>query len=73
MSGISAIKKIHEMAKIEASYARLRTNNFEVIIPEDMVVMARLPPPGEPLRPAMPIPSAIGRFRITGSGIRLQR
>ena len=74
MSGISAIKKIHEMTKIEASYARLRTNNFEVIIPEDMVVMARLPPPsGEPPRPAMPIPSAIGRFRITGSGIRLQR
>ena len=74
MSGISAIKKIHEMAKIEASYARDRTNNFEVIIPEDMVVMPRLPPAsGEVPRPIMPAPSAIGRFRITGSGIRLRR
>jgi hypothetical protein len=73
MSGISAMKKIHEMTKIEVSYARERTNNFEVIIPEDMVVMARLPPPsGEPVRPVI-VPSAIGRFRITGSGIRLQR
>jgi FAD-linked sulfhydryl oxidase len=73
MSGISAMKKIHEMAKIEMSYASPRTNNFEVIIPEDTVVMGRLPPPsGEPVRPVM-VPSAIGRFRITGSGIRLQR
>ena len=73
MSGISAIKKIHEMSKIESSYAYTRTNNFEVIIPEDTVVMGRLPPPsGEPVRPVM-VPSAIGRFRITGSGIRLQK
>ena len=33
-SGITALKKINEMSKIEVSYFQSRENNFEIIIPE---------------------------------------
>jgi len=34
-SGITALKKINEMTKIEASYFQPRDNNFETLIPEN--------------------------------------
>jgi hypothetical protein len=38
-SGFTALKKINEMAKIETQYFERHENNFEVIIPEDSVVV----------------------------------
>lgn len=34
-SGLTSLKKINEMTKIEVSYFQTHDNNFEVIIPED--------------------------------------
>ena len=39
VSGITALKKINEMTKIESQYFQLHENNFEVDIPEDLVVL----------------------------------
>jgi len=39
MSGLAAMKKIHEMKKIENSYMGPRSDEFELIIPEDAVVI----------------------------------
>jgi hypothetical protein len=38
-SGISALKKINEMRKIEYEYLQKHENNFEVIISENTVVL----------------------------------
>jgi hypothetical protein len=38
-SGLTSLKKINEMSKIEVEYTRKRENNFEVDIPEDIVVL----------------------------------
>jgi hypothetical protein len=38
-SGFTALKKINEMAKIETQYFERHENNFEVIIPEDSVLL----------------------------------
>jgi len=39
-SGMTALKKINEMTKIEISYFQARDNNFETIIPEDSTFLA---------------------------------
>ena len=39
-SGMTALKKINEMTKIEVSYFQARDNNFETIIPEDSTFLA---------------------------------
>ena len=39
VSGITALKKINEMAKIEVQYFQPHDNNFEVDIPEDIVIL----------------------------------
>ena len=38
-SGLTSLKKINEMSKIEFEYTRKRENNFEAEIPEDVVVL----------------------------------
>lgn len=39
-SGITSLKKIIEMSKIEVSYFQSRENNFEITIPEDSTFLA---------------------------------
>lgn len=77
-SGLSAMKKIHEMKKIEDNYMGPRSNEFEVAIPEDAVVvpigieeasaiLSRFGP-----RPTMA--AAMGsRMMMTSSGFRLRK
>jgi hypothetical protein len=39
-SGITSIKRINEMSKIEMEYVQKHDNNFEVDIPENIVVVS---------------------------------
>lgn len=42
-TGMSALRKINDMLKIEGDYAAPRSNNFEVPIQDDVVVIGDLP------------------------------
>jgi hypothetical protein len=78
MSGMAAMKKIHEMKKIEEGYMAPRSNEFDVMIPEDVVVVnighqeeqsfAGL------LRPRPIAAASMGsRIIMTAQGLRLRR
>lgn len=78
-SGISALKKINEMSKIEFDYCTSRNNNFEEDIPEDTVVL-----PGNMLKNSegasivtppknITILRSGGGMVMTGSGLRFRR
>jgi hypothetical protein len=70
-SGLSAMKKIHEIKKIELSYMSPRSNEFEVMIPDENVGYIPNEASNEPLRP---MPSRIsGRMVMTSAGFRMQR
>jgi len=72
-SGLSAMKKIHEIKKIEINYMAARSNQFEEIIPEDNVMFI---PSNAVEDVRRPVPSAIrapGRMVMTPSGFRIQR
>jgi hypothetical protein len=79
VSGISAMKKINEMSKIEIEYCTPRNNNFEEDIPEDTVIL-----PGNMLKNSegvpviappknMPILRGNGGMVMTASGLRFRR
>lgn len=78
-SGLSAMKKIHEMKKIEEGYMAPRSNAFEVMIPEDVVVVTIGAPTVETLPNGLPVPRptmAAGfgsRMMMTANGLRLRR
>jgi hypothetical protein len=44
-AGMSALRKIGDMMKIEAEYAGSRSNNFEIPIADDVVVIGDMPAP----------------------------
>jgi hypothetical protein len=72
-SGMSALRKIGDMMKIEAEYASPRTNNFENQLDDDVVVIGDVPPPvpGEipDIRPQQS--QAVGRrLRFAGGVMR---
>ena len=69
-SGMTAMKKIHEIKKIEMAYMTPRSNEFEVMIPEDNVffIEANVGP-----SIPRPIPTSItapGRMVLTAAGFR---
>ena len=65
------MKKIHEIKKIELSYMSQRSNEFEVMIPDENVGYIPNEASNEPLRP---MPSRIpGRMVMTSAGFRMQR
>ena len=70
-SGLAAMKKIHEIKKIEVSYMSQRSNEFEVMIPDENVAYIPNGLPNEPLRP-VPFRSP-GRMVMTSAGFRIQR
>lgn len=80
ISGITSLKKIAEMRKIEAEYFQSRDTNFEVSLVPDVVVLPQgvlETEPGEPNRPqgfVVRIGSQpVGGLRLTGAGFRLRR
>jgi Erv1 / Alr family len=78
MSGLAAMKKIHEMKKIEESYMAPRSNEFDVIIPEDAVIVnigqQEAPSFSGLLRPRPFAAAGMGsRIMMTAQGLRLRR
>jgi hypothetical protein len=77
-SGISSLRKIAEMNKIEVEYIGPRDNNFPSILQPDVVVLPRdtlergheEAPSRISLNPRLAPPTG---FRLTGGGIRLRR
>ena len=69
-SGFMALKKINEMEKIEGTYFQTHDNNFEIDIPDDVVLLAAavfVPAGTPPAIPARTLPSvgfAGGRLRV---------
>ena len=78
VTGITALKKIAEMKKIELDYVSPRDRNFDVELRPDVVVLPQdmLEPKGE-VEPAQPFrfssQTGGGGFRITAAGLRLRR
>jgi len=71
-SGIAALKRVQEMQRIEIEYMALRSNEFEIMIPEDTVVI-QFNSEGaiEPQRPMMR--TGAPRMVMTSTGFRLRR
>jgi len=77
-TGISALRKIVEMFKVENEYVAPRDTNFAADIPETTVVLSYTvlnTTPNEPVRTPIVARGAppMGRIRFTGGGIRIQR
>jgi hypothetical protein len=78
MTGISALRKIVEMRKIDISYIQPRDTNFAVTLTPDVVVLPKdaLESDTEglvaPTRATLSTHS-VGRFRLTSTGFRIQR
>ena len=81
ITGIVALKKIHEMRKIEFTYLQSRDTNFNVTLVPDVVVLPQdaMEPrdgSGESRGPSISLPRGQagirGGFRITSAGIRLR-
>ena len=69
-SGMSAMKKINEIKKIEMQYMAVRSNEFEEIIPEDNLIFST--GVQEPARP-MFINRNAPRLVMTATGMRLRK
>ena len=71
-SGFTALKKINEMDKIEATYFQTHENNFEVGIPDDVVLLAAntFVPPNTPVSIPARILPAVG---LIGGRLRTRR
>ena len=68
-SGMASLKRIMEMQKIENEYMRPRSNEFEVLIPEDSVVM----PTGQQAPVAQPMARTGSRLVMTSTGFRIRK
>ena len=71
-SGMAALRRIMEMQKIENEYMRPRSNEFEIIIPEDSVLYTV----GQPQAEAVVRPMAVrtgARMVMTATGFRIRR
>jgi hypothetical protein len=78
-SGMAAMKRIHQIKKIEVQYMTTRSNEFEIGIPEDDVVINIGAQPMLTLPNGQPIPqptlaaSGGSRMTMTGGRLRLRR
>lgn len=79
ITGITALKKLNEMKKIETDYFTPRDTNLNVTLRSDVVVLPQdvMEPKSEPeprvsFRLSAPPPGAGGGFRITSAGLRLR-
>ena len=72
-SGLAAMKKIHEIKKIEMGYMTPRSNEFEDMIPEDNVFFVPINPGQPPELPSMARPAIpTGRMVLGSNGFRRQ-
>lgn len=79
ITGITALKKLNEMKKIETDYFTPRDNNLNVTLRQDVVVLPQdvmepksEPEPRNPFRLSAPPAGGGGGFRITSGGLRLR-
>jgi Erv1 / Alr family len=76
-AGIAALRKIQEMYKVENEYMVVRDTLFKVSIPETTVILhatvLNRDPDAIAVRPTISPTANLGRFRITPTGIRIQR
>ena len=79
IAGITALKKLNEMRKIETDYFTSRDTNLDVtlradvvVLPQDVMEPKSEPEPRHPFRLSAPPPGAGGGFRITSAGLRLR-
>lgn len=70
-SGMAALKRILEIQKIENEYMRPRSNEFEVIIPEDSVFYSVGQAQSEVAQPM--VARTAGRMVMTANGFRIRR
>lgn len=68
--GLSAMKKIHEIKKIEINYMASRSNEFESMIPEDNVLFVPVSATIEPPRPFPMTRQPVGRMILGPNGFR---
>ena len=68
--GLSAMKKIHEIKKIEINYMASRSNEFESMIPEDNVLFVPVSATIEPARPFPMTRQPVGRMILGPTGFR---
>lgn len=80
ITGITALRKIAEMNKIETTYCAPRDTNLAVTVAPDVVILPRgvldaaaEDRVGPQLQPVLPRFAPPTGFRITGGGIRLRR
>jgi hypothetical protein len=79
ITGISALRKIAEMNKIETSYFALRDGPLQTALAPDVVLLPRGVLEAAPVDASPAPPQMLSRFapptgfRITGGGIRLRR
>lgn len=78
ITGITALKKVYEMQRIEADYVVSRDTRFAVELAEDVVVLPGTALVHQPEATHQPRvnPRALAngpRFRLTGGGFRLQK
>jgi len=74
ITGISALRKIAEMSKIEGEYMTPRDTNFEVVLSPDVVVLPRdMLEKGVQEAPRAVLRAPIYGFRLTAGGIRIRR
>lgn len=77
ITGISMVKKLNEMKKIEDDYFKPRDTNFNVTLRQDMLVLPTGVLENAPMvnGVSLSIPNTSGRagFRITANGLQLRR
>jgi hypothetical protein len=71
-TGIAALKRVQEMQRIEIEYMAPRSNEFEIMIPEDTVVIQFNSEGAIEKRPIMRSSTA-PRMVMTATGFRLRR
>jgi hypothetical protein len=74
ITGISSVRKINEMRRIESEYFLSRDTNFATDVRADVVVLPQLNASSEVQipRPALPNSSGVAGFRLTSRGFRLR-
>jgi len=74
-SGFTALKKINEMRKIEYEYLQRHDNNFEIIIPENIVVLLNhsLDAQTETPSPVRVDPRILPKIGLLGGRFQLRR
>ena len=74
ITGITSVKKINEMRRIEFEYFSSRDTNFAIEVRNDVVVLPQLNASSEVQlsRPLLPTSTGVAGFKLTSRGFRLR-